>query len=68
MWVQAGQRMHGPSVWCLEFMEREVCEKYLANWKDVFWAFMNSEKAYNTIDRHGMCQKSVWIWKKNENC
>ena len=31
-------------------------EKYLANGKDVFWAFMDLEKAYNTIDRHGMWQ------------
>ena len=33
-----------------------MCEKYLANWKDVFWAFMDFEKAYDTIDRHGMWQ------------
>ena len=33
-----------------------VCEKYLANGKDVFWAFMDLEKAYDTIDRHGMWQ------------
>ena len=24
--------------------------------KDVFWAFMDLEKAYDTIDRHGMWQ------------
>ena len=30
---------------------RQVCEKYLANGKDVFWAFMDLEKAYDTIDR-----------------
>ena len=24
------------------------------NGKDVFWAFMDLEKAYDTIDRHGM--------------
>ena len=35
---------------------KQVCEKNLANGKDVFWAFMNLEKAYNTIDRHGMWQ------------
>ena len=28
------------------FAVRQVCEKYLANGKNVFWAF--------TIDRHGM--------------
>ena len=26
---------------------------YLANGKYVFWAFMDLEKAYATIDRHG---------------
>ena len=36
------------------FAARHLCEKYLANWKDVFWAFMDLEKAYETIDRHGM--------------
>ena len=35
---------------------RQVCEKYLANGKDVFWAFMDLEKAYDTINRHGMWQ------------
>ena len=35
---------------------RQVCEKYLANGKDVFWAFMDLEKPYDTIDRHGMWQ------------
>ena len=38
------------------FAVRKVCEKYLANGKDVLWAFMDLEKAYNTIDRHGMWQ------------
>ena len=33
-----------------------MCEKYLANGKDVFWAFMDLEKAYDTIDPHGMLQ------------
>ena len=37
------------------FAVRQVCEKYLANGKDVFWVFMDLEKAYYTIDRHGMC-------------
>ena len=43
--------MHGPSVCC-----RQVCEKYLANGKDVFWAFIDLEKAYDTIDQQGMWQ------------
>ena len=38
------------------FVVWQVCEKSLANWKDVFWAFMDLEKAYDTIDRHGMWQ------------
>ena len=38
------------------FAVRQVCEKCLANGKDVFCAFMDLEKAYDTIDRHGMWQ------------
>ena len=34
------------------FAVRQVCEKYLANGKDVFWTFMDLEKAFDTIDRH----------------
>ena len=30
--------------------------KSLENGKDAFWAFMNLEKAYDKIDRHGMWQ------------
>ena len=36
------------------FVVRQVCENYLANGKDVFWAFMDLEKAYDTIERHCM--------------
>ena len=43
--------LHGPSV-CV----RQVCEKYLANWKDVFLALTDLKKAHDTIDRHGMSQ------------
>ena len=38
------------------FAVKQVCEKYLANGKDVFSAFMDMEKAYYTIDRDGMWQ------------
>ena len=38
------------------FAERQVCEKCLANGKDVFCAHMDLEKAYDMIDRHGMWQ------------
>ena len=54
--------MHGQSV-----AVRQVCEKYLANGKDVFWAFMDLEKAYDTIDRptwYVADAKSVWSWRK----
>ena len=46
--------MHG----CMDqvFAVRQVCEKYLTNGKDVFWAFMYLEKAYDTIDQLGMCR------------
>ena len=47
------------------FALKQVCKKYLANGKDVVWAFMDLEKAYDTIDRHGMLQmQSVWSWRK----
>ena len=38
------------------FAVRQSCEKYVANGRDVFWAFMDLEKAYDTIDWHGMWQ------------
>ena len=38
------------------FAVRQVCEKYLTSGKGVFWAFMNLEKAYDTIDQHAMWQ------------
>ena len=42
--------MHG-WIKCLQ-----VCKKYLANGKDVFWAFMDLEKGDDTVDRQGMWQ------------
>ena len=38
------------------FAVRQVCKKYVANGKDVFWALMDAEKAYDMIDQHGMWQ------------
>ena len=35
---------------------RQVGEKYLANKTDVFWAFMDLKKTYDTIDCNGMWQ------------
>ena len=49
------------------FALRQVCEKYLANGKDVFWAFMDLENAYDTINRHGMWQM-LGVYGVGENC
>ena len=38
------------------FAVKQVCGKYLANGKDVFLAFTDLEKAYDTIDLHGYWQ------------
>ena len=34
----------------------QVCLKYLANGKDVFWVYMDLEKTYDVIDWHCMWQ------------
>ncbi len=31
----------------------QVCEKHFAKGTDVFWTFMDLEKAYDRIDREG---------------
>ena len=36
------------------FIVRQLCEKYLAKRKDVFFAFMDLEKAYDRVDRDAM--------------
>ena len=38
------------------FAIRQACEKYQTNGEDVFWAFMDLEKAYDMIDQHGTWQ------------
>ena len=45
---------HGKVCMDQVFAVRKVCEKYLANGKDIFWAFLDLEKAYDTIDLLGM--------------
>ena len=40
----------------IKFAVRQVCKKYLANGRNVFWAFMDLEKAYDTVDLHRMWQ------------
>ncbi len=36
------------------FAVRQVCEKYLAKGKEVFWVFMDLEKAFDRIDGEGL--------------
>ena len=43
------------------FAVRQLCEKHLAIGNDVFWAFMDLEKAYNTIDQHGVGLFTVYF-------
>ena len=40
-----------------------MCEKYIANGKDIFWAFMDLEKVYDTTNRHGRW-RSMEVEKK----
>ena len=43
------------------FAVRQVCEKYLEKGKDVLWAFMDLQKAYDRIDRGVVdCFEIVW--------
>ena len=35
---------------------RHVCERYLGNGKNIFWAFMDLEKTYDSIDGISMWQ------------
>ena len=51
------------------FAVRQVCEKYLASGKVVFWAFSDLEKPYDMINRHGMCHRLRMYGRKLEkNC
>ena len=36
------------------FMVRQICEKYVAKGKDVYFAFLDLEKAYDRVDREAM--------------
>ena len=38
------------------FTVRQLCDKLLAKGKDVYWAFMDLEKAYDRIDRKALWQ------------
>ncbi len=43
----------GGDAW-IRYLLRQVCEKYFAKGKDMFWSFMDLEKAYSRIDRKGL--------------
>ena len=45
--------------WTKCFAIRQVYEKYLANGKDVFWEFMDLEKAYDTIDWQKLLEQRI---------
>ena len=36
------------------FVVRQLCGKFLAKGKDLFWAFMNLEKVYDRVNRRLM--------------
>ena len=36
------------------FVVRQICEKYVKKGKDVYFAFLNLEKAYDRVDREAM--------------
>ena len=36
------------------FIARQICEKYLGKGKDVYFAFLDLEKAYDKVDRDAM--------------
>ena len=36
------------------FIVWQICEKYLGKGKDVYFAFLDLEKAYDRVDRGGM--------------
>ena len=36
------------------FVVRQLCEKFLAKGKDLFWAFKDLEKGYDRVDRNAL--------------
>lgn len=38
------------------FLVRQLCEKFLGKGKELFWAFMDLEKAYDRVDREALWQ------------
>ena len=54
IWEEQCWFRHGRGCMDHVFAVNQVSEKYRATGKDVFWAFMFFEKAFDTIGRHGM--------------
>ena len=52
MWFQKRKRFCG-SDFC---SVKQISEKYLAKGKEVYWAFMDLEKAHDTVDRKALWQ------------
>ena len=48
------------------FAVRQLCEKYLTNGKCVFWAIIEIENAFDTINRHGMWQQMLRVYGVEE--
>ena len=42
------------------FIVRQICEKYLGKGKDVYFAFLDLEKAYERCNME--CFEIVWNW------
>ena len=51
--VQSGFR-RGRGCTDQNFIVRQMCEKYLGKGKDVYFAFLDLEKAYDRVDRDAM--------------
>ena len=46
------------------FIVRQICEKYLGKGKDVYFVFLDLEKAYDRVDRCNVeCFEIIWNWR-----
>ena len=46
------------------FVVRQICKMYLGKGKDVYFAFLDLEKAYDRVDRDAMWNvfEIIWNW------
>ena len=61
--VQGGfRRSRGCTDQC--FIVRQICEKYSGKGKDVYFAFLDLEKAYDRVDKRCSveCFEIKWNW------